>query len=115
MLTKAFKLLILASFCLIGLGMVAPLSSNSINKDDHHSKKRLYVDPSQVSIDSCGIFIDSGDMLEPATAVYHDDKGFYIKQTTTISGTCGNGHASVSYISECADPICPYYYAEADW
>lgn len=113
MITKAFKYLILGSFCFIGLGMVAPLSSHSTNQTQTH--KKLYVDPSQVSIDCCGLFVFSGDVLKPIKAVYHDDHGFYIKNTPQISGTCQNGHASVSYLNECADPICSYYYAESDW
>ena len=114
MLTKTLKILALASFCILGLGMVAPMSSQS-KETQQSSSKKVYVDPNHLSLDCCGMFIESNEVLRPLSAIFHDESGFYIKLTPTTSGTCGYGHPSVSYIQECADPICPYYYAEADW
>ena len=87
------------------------LSSNATDYIERSGSK-TYVNLRQVGLNRSGFRVAVDGKTKNAPALYHDKRGYFIKEKSTQK--CPNNHNSVTYSDECAHTECPYYYCKGD-
>ncbi len=75
--------------------------------------EKVYVDLDQLLINENGIFLAFSDSILPVSALFRDQRGFYVMESQLEQGytleECPNGHVSRHNDGRCNQRSCPYF------
>ena len=91
-------------FCIIS----SLLFLTAIQSPAKEACDKMYINPSQIVVDSIGFFVEANGLCLSVSAIHHDDNGYFVNSTECEPWTCpqcGTRNNKGPICSVCSWPV----------